>query len=164
MFVTSIKNNGNLSVGSSFIGVNGGDYSCQYYANLSGLGVKWKAWLSNSTISASSRLHHSNVPYKLVNGVTVANNWNDLTDGSLLAPINVNESGAGMVNTSVWTNTNYNGEIYSNNAISSCDNFRSSSLQTAVVGNSSRADNTWTVSNIVFCNTLSSLYCFEQPN
>ena len=50
------------------------------------------AWLSDSTASPSTRFTRSSVPYVLPDGTTVvANNWADLTHGTLQFPINLAE-------------------------------------------------------------------------
>ena len=50
------------------------------------------AWLSDSTASPSSRFTHSSVPYVLPDGTTVvANDWADLTGGTLQHLINMDE-------------------------------------------------------------------------
>src|SRR3990167_4820916 len=73
VFITNESYNGNLG------GLIGADEICTRSAHLAGLGGKWKAWLSDSQVSASERLHHSKIPYRLLNGKLVARNWRDLT-------------------------------------------------------------------------------------
>ncbi|MDZ4247347.1 MAG: DUF1554 domain-containing protein, partial [Dehalococcoidia bacterium] len=75
VFVTAATYNGNLG------GLSGADAKCQASANAVNLGGTWKAWLSDSNTSAGSRLNHSDSPYRLLNGTTIANNWDDLVDG-----------------------------------------------------------------------------------
>jgi len=92
-------------------GLLGADDKCRLSANNAGLHGVYKAWLSTTAESASDRLYHSNVPYVLVNGTRVANNWDDLTDGNLLHSINVNQFGARLPDYfNVWTGTDIEGK------------------------------------------------------
>jgi len=68
-------------------GLAGADLKCQNAAESAGLNGIYKAWLSDSNISAKDRLTHSPAPYIRTDGVIVANNWFDLTDGWLKDPI-----------------------------------------------------------------------------
>jgi Fibronectin type III domain len=91
VFLTSTNQNGNLG------GLNGADGICQGLADADGSSAApgtYKAWLSTAAVSAAARLTHATVPYKLVDGTTIAANWADLTDGALFAAINVNERGS----------------------------------------------------------------------
>ena len=102
VFVTSTNYTGNLG------GLAGADAKCQERANAANLGGTWKIWLSDTTGSPSTRFTKSSNPYKLLNGTTIANNWSDLTDGTLQNPLNMTELGT-TVQTSTWTNTKING-------------------------------------------------------
>ncbi|EKD84870.1 MAG: Peptidase S8 and S53 subtilisin kexin sedolisin [uncultured bacterium] len=152
IFVTSTTYQGNLG------GLSGADNKCQQIAESASLGGIWKAWLSTPGTSALSRIVHGNDYYKLVNGTVIANNWNDLTDGSLLAPINVTESGVNL-DTTVWTNTLPDGyqEPFS------CGDWTSvSSGINGVIGKSSETSAYWSDFDRAYCSSSNSLYCFEQ--
>lgn len=103
IFITSQAFNGNLG------GLAGADAKCQQLADAAELDGTFKAWLSDSTTDARDRLTQATVPYRLVDGTTVANDFTDLTDGSLAAPINRNEQN-GTVGERPWTGTNSAGE------------------------------------------------------
>lgn len=144
-------------------GLAGADVKCQQKANTAGLDGVFKAWLSSSTVSASSRLYPSSQPYKLVNGVEVASNWGDLTDGTLKNPINLNEKGH-TVNSTVWTGTNSNGASYSLNGNTPeyfCFDW-TRDYGGGNIGQSSFKDKYWTSKQGDFCGTARYLYCFEQ--
>ncbi|MDO8429963.1 MAG: fibronectin type III domain-containing protein, partial [bacterium] len=163
VFISSATYNGNLG------GLSGADVKCQSLANTQSIGGSWKAWLSSSVTSASSRLYHPAVPYKLLTGTTVVNNWTDLTDGTIASPINKTESG----NTnggSTWTNTNSNGTVYSSNTSLTCQDWTSSlgypSVPLSYVvryGSGGATNSGWTAYNSAGCNNNLNLYCFEQP-
>lgn len=141
-------------------------------ANLCGsspcLAGLWKAWISNSTTSASSRLEHSQYPYTLVDQITgVANNWSDLTDGSLTNAISMDEYGNQHGNFAVWTNTGTDGNTLDGSA---CADWTSnSSSLTTTHGSSVYYNQYWTDTREALgtppCSNYSgSLYCFEQAS
>ena len=68
--------------------------------------------ISDSKTSVATRLSHSTGSYKLVDGTIIANNWNDLIDGTIQNPIDKDESGNQVSNGEVWTNTRSNGNPY----------------------------------------------------
>lgn len=153
IFVTSTSTNGNLS------GLAGADLRCQNLADAVPLGGTFKAWLSDGTTSAASRLNQFASYYVLVNGVRVANNWADLTDGNLMARINITESGATVAG-SVWTNTTRTGAI---NNTRHCTNWTvGTSAQPGSEGTTGNADYSWTDETYNNCNFSRRLYCFEQ--
>src|SRR5262249_28544146 len=67
----------------AFGGLAGADTFCQGLATAAGLPGVFKAWLSDSTATAKDRLTHAVGPYVLRHGGVVANDWADLTSGSL---------------------------------------------------------------------------------
>ena len=59
-------------------GLAGADATCQTLAENAGLQGTYRAWLSDSTISAAQRLTHNKGPYVRTDGVIVAHDWDDL--------------------------------------------------------------------------------------
>ncbi len=154
-------------------GVNGADQKCQQAAVNVGLTGIYKAWISYSSQSASSRLHHSTVPYKRVTGVIIADNWNDLTDGSLDNSPNVNESGASIIFIpgSVMitaTCTTANGNPNPDSCGSDfwfCGSNWDSTLPSFRYGSITQVNLAWTENNFdVACTSSARLYCLEQPS
>ena len=143
-------------------GLAGADAFCQSAANTKQLGGTWKAWLSDATTSASLRLTHATVPYVLLEGPTIAANWNALTNGTLDHAINVSEDGT--VHTAileVWTATTLRG-AYSGRSCNAWTTNASGSIY-ADVGLSNQTDGGWTDRFPQFCDRLNvHLYCFEQ--
>lgn len=169
VFVTSTIYSGDLrSAGSNFglgtatNGLDGADKICQGRANITRLGGTWKAWLSDNTTSAANRLTHANIPYKGLNGVTIASNWADLTDGNLQNPILMNEVRSYNGNY-VWTGTKHDGTII-NPGSSKCLNWTSSTdfSGPGAVGQSGYTDFHWSWNSSYSCSRNFSLYCFEQ--
>lgn len=165
VFVTSTTYNGNLG------GLDGANSLCQTRADAASLGGSWRAWLSIADVAglqADYRLNHNNGPYQLINGTTIANNWDDLIDGTLMSPINITElnspvTGAGSL---VWTNTNSLGRT---NSPSGHCNYWSSTTDTingttlfGGTGSSSQSSSSWTFSGSLRCTFQAALYCFEQ--
>jgi len=98
VFITSENYDGKFT-GNAFScgdGIVGADCVCNGLAAAEGLGMNFKAWLSTSAggpASEESTFFPSPTPYVRVNGVMVAANWDDLIDGAILHPIEVDEKG-----------------------------------------------------------------------
>lgn len=156
VFVTSETYNGNLG------GLSGADTNCQNLANTAGLSGTFKAWLSDGTTSASSRLEHASISYKLTNGTKIADDWSDLTNSSIVAGIQINESGGTVGSSYVATNTEYNGNISPDSY--HCNNWTSNqNSDFALAGNTNNTDRGWTYSSAPRCDSSFRLYCFQQP-
>jgi hypothetical protein len=168
IFVTSNTYNPNLG------GLTGADAKCQASADSNNLGGIWKAWLSDNTTSAASRLIHSTSPYYRMDGILVANNWTDLTDGNLAVPIIRTELNTlAPTNSlifgisSVMTDTNPDGSIKM--AGQNCNNWTVASAGYAFYGgNANRSDSFWTYYFGGICDPAAvgnhSLYCIKQGN
>ena len=96
VFVTSQSHNGD------FGGLTGADAFCQNLALTAGLSGTYKAWLSDTTGSPATRFAPASVPYRLIDGTTIANDWNDLTDGTIQTPINLDEYGNAVSSSMVF--------------------------------------------------------------
>ena len=156
VFVTSTTYGGNLG------GVSGADIKCQTQAAAAGLSGIYKAWISSKTESASSRLTHSTLPYKLVNGTSVANNWSDFADTSHFAKINITELGTTATG-QVWTNSTSTGGIYSTALGAHCNNWtENTSARKGRVGSTAYTTGRWTSDANVNCSTARRLYCMQQ--
>lgn len=159
VFVTSTTYNGNLG------GLTGADAKCQTRANTANLGGTWKAWLSDGTTSAASRLTYNSGPYKLLNGVVVANDWADLTDGTLQNGINITElNTTPNYRSCVWTSTDINGNFIPNTAnINACSDYTKANTDYSMCGMNGMTDYNWTKwDGKDRCDQLHPLYCFEQ--
>ena len=112
------------------------DAFCQNFAegSLAAPGT-YKAWLSTSLEwpADGTRFSQASVRYKLVNGTTIANDWDDLVDGSLDAGIDVTQSGVELppsFENWVWTGTLVSGDPSGQD----CDGWLSSSSEIGNVG------------------------------
>jgi len=161
VFVTSTVHNGDLG------GLVGADAICQARADAVGFPGTYFAWLSDTTGSPLTRFVQSPYPYTLGDGITVvANNWDDLIDGTLNVPINVDESGTAGVSVDVWTNTNADGTVRVASLV--CNDWSSSevgsNLDFSYVGFTNQNNLSWSSSSgsLRSCNYEARLYCFQQ--
>lgn len=153
VFATSTVHNGNLG------GAAGGDAICNTRATAAGFSGNFKAWLGTSSSSAAARMTGYTTNYILPDGTTVANNFTDLTDGSLDIRINRNELNAAVGNTNVWTGANGSGVATANTCT---DWTTSSSTIRGTIGRTDRVDNGWSNYNVHYCNQTRRLYCVQQ--
>lgn len=162
VFTTSQKFVSNLG------GLAGADAKCQAAATAAGLTGTYMAWLSDATGSPSTRFTRAVVPYRLVNGTLIANDWADLVDGTLKAPINLTELGTtpptaqACSTDNVWCNTNTNG---TNIGTNSCTNWTGVESG-ARWGRFGMTTVQWTdggCTGVGFCSSYTfPLFCFEQ--
>jgi hypothetical protein len=155
VFVTSTLHTGNLG------GLTGADAICQARAAAADLPGTFKAWLSDGSASAGDRLTHADVPYVRVDNIKVADNFNDLVDGALDAPIAVDELGGSHVGV-VWTGTLAGGQTF---IFATCGNWTVGGLPLAgFVGEATATGAEWTgvPPSDISCATAARVYCFEQ--
>ncbi len=169
VFVTDTISNGNLQ------NLDGADATCQQEADAAGLGGTYLAWLSTTSTSPSERFQQSPDPYALPDGTHIANNWADLTDGSLDAPISLNAAGVAPASptcpniTRAWTNTDTDGTVF--NTGWTCGDWTQGS-GVGHIGDASATNGQWTANTGAACNVVtncgvgqqvgSRLYCFQQ--
>jgi len=170
VFLTSTVSDANLG------GVAGADAICQARANFAGLPGTFKAWISAGDLTAftdpATTFTQSTTPYVRVDGVVVAADWADLTDGTLDAPINIDELGVAHIDDSpaAWTATNTDGTAVVYDAgrlgilIPDCSDWTDSNGN-AGIGVAVNTDSYWTRHEPVgdaVCSVNQRLYCFEQ--
>jgi hypothetical protein len=146
---------------ASFGSAQAADSNCQAAAANAGLTGTYRAWLSDSNSSPSTRFARASGPYVRVDGVEVAANWADLTDGALLNPILINEFGLPVAGLAyVWTATDISGALV---GTTPCENWTSSNLgEGSVLGSANMTNSSWTAGPGGACQGVLSLYCFEQ--
>lgn len=161
VFVTSKVFTGNLG------GLAGADKKCQDAADAAELPGMYKAWLSVAGESPAESFVHSPVPYRQVDGVEIAKDWEDLTDGQLAAPLVVSEfngpAGTGIhscapVVITVWTGTGVSGSAIAGNYF--CDGWNGTGE--GFSGSAESTDSDWTQACIAKCADQAALYCVEQ--
>ncbi len=145
---------------ADFGGIAAADAICQKAADDHGIAGTFTAWLSLAGSNVADRLTHHAIPYYRLDGTLIANDWADLTDGSLAAPINVNQhlTSASPTTTEVWTHSTTAGMAA---PYSPCGDFTSTTSQPAHVGLNSASDLDWTFIYQQTCNRTLHFYCFE---
>jgi hypothetical protein len=158
VFVASTLGNGNLG------GYQGGVNACNQLAASNGLGGSWVPWLSvNSTNSTNQSIHAGNtipnVPYVRLDGIMVANDKQDLLDGTIDNPINIDETG--ILNNNAWavmTGTNAQGMATGYD----CNGWTDGSFNYLTTqGGPKNTNSSWTDYGPGFCLFHRSFYCFE---
>lgn len=168
VFVTSTTYSGNLG------GLPGADAKCQTRAQAAGLSGTYKAWLSTADPNGSpaTRFARATVPYRLVNGVLIANDWSDLVDGRLSAPIDRTELGTPPPPTAapcttttpqavVFTATRVTGEALPAGVDQTCAAW-TSGTGLASFGSTGTNLAPWTAGCSGGCSFVAALFCFEQ--
>jgi len=161
VFVTSDLYSGE-DIGASI----GADGKCTVRASLAtALPIlknrKWQAWMSDDIVntSASARLTHGTMPYRLANGTLVANDWIQLTSGALAHAIDVDEMGKTVGQDFVWTGTQAFGQA----TALTCTNWSINGANNrGTVGIATRADSSWTNAGATPCGEGHRMYCFEK--
>ncbi len=156
--------------GGEIGGLAGADAKCQSLANAAGVSGTFKAWLSDSSQSPSTRFPFFTGPWRLqpnaVDGSNlppvVATDLEDLTTcGATCLKQAINRTETGEILTgsiTVWTNTLSDGTA----STDSCLNW-TSNAGFGLFGDASQVDPKWTNTNTTFgCNSALSLYCFEE--
>jgi hypothetical protein len=170
VFLSSVDGTGNLSSWAEAKGQSGalaGDAICQTLARKANYpnADKFVAWLTDSSTSALDRLVGRG-PWARPDGVLVAENRADLTDGSLLTGIaQTEEDEDTYIDYRVWTGTEYEGSCPSCILALNCKNWSSaSSLIKPKHGLSSSTYHQWSDVGESWnsdCSDKGHLYCFE---
>jgi hypothetical protein len=181
MFVTTASSGGNLG------GLAGADATCNTHASAAGLIGVYQAWLCVNGVAPATRSVHANVPYRRTDGALIANNWADLTDGTIASPINRTEAGVDVSATSPflpWTYVTTAGtcdnETYLSPGSGPCPAFQncptncasnsgsnawtsSSGFAQGSKGDINATNGNWTDGATALCSTPSErIYCIEQ--
>jgi len=195
VFVSSQLYDGNFGGGQRVLGYNNANAVCQSLANAASLAGTYKAWLSgrpdgsgcaNGTTcsgqEAQDRLTHSPGPYHLVDGTKVADDWSDLTDGSLDHAIDRTELNAAVGGEHrVWTNTTTSGagtgvglqcstgyspdppyDLFTWSCGPPSWSPSDCNFQGGAFGDATQTNASWTASSSTACNNLFHIYCLEQ--
>lgn len=150
IFATKGQQSGNLG------GLSGADSTCQSAATGAKLGGTWKAWLSDSSASAPSRMSPAS-KYVLVDGKTVV--FNGPIGGMPLHDLDMDETGVVDNRGLVWTGTTVNGASTGHN----CSDWHSAGTDgTAGLAYSAEIKRWGDDGTATACNLNGRLYCVEQ--
>ena len=149
-------------------GVLAADHICQDFADDNGLLGTYMAWIASSGGSddPDTRFTRDTSRYFMPNGVIIANNYTDLVDGELFAPIRVLADGTtftgSVIFNSVWTNVGTAGvEVGGNNR--DCLGWTSGlNADRGWAGNFTNSLTGWTSSARRRCDLSAPIYCFQQ--
>ena len=146
---------------SSLGGLAGADLICQSRATAAGFSGRFKAWLSDTSGSPSTRFTRNTVAYVRADDVPVAYDWEDLTDGLLSTTMSVDESGNTVPDGLVWTATRGDGAYAG--AGQGCNNWSSGGGSTGHYGKTSTTGAAWSAAaSNATCVAAYRLYCVEQ--
>jgi hypothetical protein len=163
-FVTSTSHAANLGADADAngqVGILAGDAICQARATAASLTnpTAFKAWLSDTTINASTRLT-STGPWSRIDGIPIATNLTDLLDGRLGTTLDQTETGAYVAGAQVWTSTLSTGL---GNVGGNCADWTAGAGTLGTVGRANNSDSHWTRDAVtVDCAEPQRLYCFED--
>ena len=154
VFVTSTTSNGNLG------GISGGDTKCATLASAAGLCGTWKAWLSDATTTAISRIADVGPWYHVDRATLVFSSKAQIAAGTDPSDtIYKTETGANSAAAQVWTGSTNAGQI---DVGDHCQSWASSNGgdtgQVGLTGDATR----WSDFAPNGCGALRPIYCFEQ--
>jgi hypothetical protein len=137
-------------------GAGGGDAACAARASALGITGTFLAWLSDAGTSPAARFVLTGGPFLRLDGTQIADDWTDLTDGTLDAPIDP------PVSSGAWSNTSASGTWVG--AGPDCSGWTNGSVAvTGARGFPFSAVATWTTGGTpVPCSATLPIYCFEQ--
>ncbi len=156
VFLSSETYDGNLG------GVEGADDACQELAEAAKLGGQWRAYIVEPG-NDLSRHTQDDRPLVRLDGVRVADDWDDLTDGSIDATIHIDENGEERSG-NAWTGF-YDVLGVDDNWCEGWTFNGGNCLQIEVCGSageSNMTDTHWDGYYIFHCSDEYRLYCVEQ--
>lgn len=146
-------------------GVTGADARCEAEAEAAGHPGEFLAWISDSSTSPADRFLHEGGAWVLADGSEVAEDWDDLVDGTLAHPIDLDAEGQPLDDQlAVWTNTGWNGLALA----ADCEGWTSMAFQDAgIFGDFTQSAEfgqwtAWGDPTPFPCENTFHLYCFEQ--
>ena len=158
VFVTSVSFNGNLG------GLAGADAICQAEADGPASIVPsgtYLAWLSDGTDSPDTRFTRSAHPYTLPDGTKIAEDFSDMTDGSILHTFNIDPTGKPLGKQRIWTGTRTDGTTAE--SFLTCGGWVEAYVYSkGMVGSTMKTGTLWSSRAYDRCERSHKLACFQQ--
>jgi WD40 repeat protein len=160
VFISRVSFNGNLG------GLTGADTICQAEADGPASIVPsgtYLAWLSDGTDSPDTRFTKSSHPYMLPDRTKIAEDFTDLTNGSILHTINIDPTGKPIGMKRYWTGTNSDGTTAKH--LVTCDGWTADPLANfrGMAGRTDKSSTTWSSTGSgLGCKRNLRLVCFQQ--
>ena len=158
VFVTSATFKSNLG------GLAGADGKCQAAADDAASIVPsgtYLAWLSDGTDSPDTRFTKSAHPYMLPDGTKIAEDFSDLTDGSILHPINIDPTGKRLGVQVFWAATKADGRTAQ--SFLTCAGWTNSTGKfRGALGGTAKTSTLWSAGSMERCGLSAKLACFQQ--
>jgi len=156
IFVSKLRYDGALG------GLAGADALCDQLAQDGSLGGTFQAWLGDATNGPAGRTLRQGKPYVSTIGTVIADDWADLTDGTLDSAPNRDQLGDPVPSAYyVWTNVAAIGG--DTEGASDCTGWTSASPgDSGAYGVTGVTAATWTDSVVVACDQQNHVYCIEE--
>ncbi|MBL9101046.1 MAG: hypothetical protein JNL82_08820 [Myxococcales bacterium] len=160
VFITSLE-----YTGKDVNGVTGAHQHCKDRAAAAALdnSDKFKAFISAAEVypADSEQFAHATLPYVRLDGIRVADDWQDLVSEGPTSGITISEEKKTLEAKFVWTGTDPKGELFLPEH--TCAGWSSDSpAMKGAVGWSVAGPTQWTSETLLSCDYTGRLYCFEQ--
>ena len=156
VFVTSQSQKGD------FGGLAQADAICQAEAELPSSIVpegRYLAWLSDTETDPQTLFTRYANPIVLPDWTWIADNFDDLTDGSLAHAISMDPSGATLSAQTFWSGTSADGTR--SGSAGMCAEWKNTKIR-GLFGNTSATDSTWSSFQVRGCHFAQRFACFQQ--
>jgi len=145
-------------------GLTGADAKCQAEADDPASIVPsgtYLPWLSDGHDSPDTRFTKSSHPYVRPDGAKIAENYTDLTDGSILNTISIDATGHTVGHNQFWTGTNADGTTTKKN--DTCATWGAGPYVSGMTGSTASKTTAWSSYRGDHCSTgRYRLVCFQQ--
>jgi hypothetical protein len=162
VFVTKASFKSNMG------GLAGADAKCQAEADDPASIVPsgtYLPWLSDGQNSPDTRFTKSSHPYVRPDGTKIAENYTDLTNGSILNTISIDATGQAVGHQQFWTGTKADGTTTKKNNTCAAWGVDPPSYVFGMIGHTANKTTSWSSYRGYPCSRASSTYrlaCFQQ--